>query len=267
MLSLSLGLSSPEAMGSVTYWPLNSGMFLKDLFCLGLTPKAKADDKMLALRRFEPSSFDPLGRYDSEELEISLAVPLWCGTQAPALPSRAAESRRSKVETSEVLRGEVRLSDTIPRTMPQGLQGLVQKYDEGGVMHTLWCLSAQKLRGKDRTIISPPFQLFEGSKASFKIMLAARGMAKKGACFKQAEVQLKCEDVIEERRGGAAELRIRIENDGPEAQVQRGTASYDFGQRTVCTIPSNSGATGREFTMCADGATHFVVDLTAVQMQ
>lgn len=107
-----------------------------------------------------------------------------------------------------------------------------------------WTVDARKLRGNDKQVVSPPFEICFGPqfpKVIFKLMIypKASNLTRGGAAFKKSNgrgyIQLKCEGDISESIAQAA-FWISI-GSGDQEQPPRGPVSHNFSRGAVCGLP------------------------------
>jgi len=114
----------------------------------------------------------------------------------------------------------------------------VQRLDMDGHLNVHWPVDARKLRGKDKQIISPSFEIFPG--CSFKLMVKPRAMGdKKGqASFHKGRGCGSVELKLVEGVVLAPTLRFRIAVGGTNACRM---VSHDFSNSTVCGSDRGEG--------------------------
>lgn len=160
-----------------------------------------------------PGTFAPVG--DTLNMTKNMTSPL--------KPPGLFEVSSPQVATPAVLAEHPLEADTTGRELRR------ERLGNGGVK-VQWPVDAKKFNSKDKTIISPSFEISTGS--SFKLMLKplSAGVRKGQESFKKARgrgfVELKSmED------GTAMRLRISV-----GAGTQREPVNFDFSQNSVCRI-------------------------------
>lgn len=138
-----------------------------------------------------------------------------------------------------------------PSVAPQPQTISCKFLSERGVFQVDWTVDARKVRGNDRQVVSPAFELpFAGSSSGdeqlviFKLMLCAlsKGDCKSGVSFKKSAskgiVLLKCEGDVPE---SIADLSFRIFIGGPACQARppRGPAAHNFSRCAVGGLPDD----------------------------
>jgi hypothetical protein len=109
-----------------------------------------------------------------------------------------------------------------------------------------WTVDAKKLRGSDKQVVSPPFEVAlqpSGNSAAFKVMLYPKAEAgmKGGVSFRKAagvgQVQLKCCSELPEAQRTTS-VRITV-GSGDKAQPSRGPFPHEFGPSSVFNAPKD----------------------------
>lgn len=126
-----------------------------------------------------------------------------------------------------------------------------------GYFRTEWVVDARKLKGTDKQIVSPPFEvtLVPGMPPfSFKMTLVPKTIDRGGASFKKAEgvghVQMKCHTDEDELKP-LDRTRIRV-SVGNEAQDIRGPFGHSFYDNLVFNLPKSQA--DWDFGAAADAA-------------
>lgn len=123
-----------------------------------------------------------------------------------------------------------------------------------GAARVSWTVDAKRLRGNDKIIVSPPFDLpGRGAHAAFKMMIRPKIVSdtKGGASFKKARgrggVELKCEETLQ-NVGGASIVSFELSVGGRRSAAPEGCAdqanvclgggpvSHDFSESPLCKI-------------------------------
>mmetsp|Transcript_132597 Transcript_132597/g.383307 ORF Transcript_132597/g.383307 Transcript_132597/m.383307 type:complete len:431 (+) Transcript_132597:62-1354(+) len=127
-----------------------------------------------------------------------------------------------------------------------------------GVLRVRWTVDARKLKGNDKTVVSPPFEIPSKATGTFKMMInPTPSKLKGGATFRNSNgrgsVQLKCDTASESR------LRIRF-SIGHGHEEPRGPLEHNFALNGVCGLPKEVAEW--DFTRVVDEAAKtFVVCL------
>jgi len=107
-----------------------------------------------------------------------------------------------------------------------------------------WTVDARKLRGNDKSAVSPPFELTCGGRTlPFRMMIYPKQVndQKGGASFKKSRgkgtVTVKCEADLTQL---TTPLQFRIYvGAGANRQTPRGPVEHDFSASAVCTLPKD----------------------------
>jgi len=128
-----------------------------------------------------------------------------------------------------------------------------------GVFRVRWTVDARKLKGNDKTVVSPPFEIPEKATGTFKMMInPTPSKLKGGATFRNSNgkgsVQLKCDTASESR------LLIRFSIGDGQDEPPRGPLEHNFALNGVCGLPKE--VSEWDFTRVVDEAAKtFVVCL------
>lgn len=143
--------------------------------------------------------------------------------EAPDLEDGAEEQERAAGEPAAA--GEER---------PAGLR--VERLGGDGRLKVHWPVDARKLRGRDKQIISPSFEIQQG--LTFRLMVKPTFMGeKKGqASFSKARGRGSVELKFVEGAAAAPVVRFRVKVGQGEP---RGPVVGDFGRRTFCGLPKD----------------------------
>jgi len=144
--------------------------------------------------------------------------------QAPALSPMAVGSSKS-IATSTPS------DNPNARAQPQ----TVTCEEADGVLLVKWTVDARKLKGNDKTVVSPPFEVLSKAKGTFKMMInPTPSKLKGGATFRNSNgkgsVQLKCDTASE----SALIIRFSIGERGEEPP--RGPLEHNFALNGVCRL-------------------------------
>mmetsp|Transcript_55182 Transcript_55182/g.172429 ORF Transcript_55182/g.172429 Transcript_55182/m.172429 type:complete len:554 (-) Transcript_55182:145-1806(-) len=141
---------------------------------------------------------------------------------------------------------------------------------EDGTFCVSWTVDARKLKASDKVAVSPAFQV-PTAPGNFRMMLLPKVVddRKGGASFKRAKgkglVQVKCEENLEDPRGGTVALRLSVRSGGPEAESPerqeppRGPITHDFAEKGIFGLPR--GQEEWDFGKIVNGSQTFVVCL------
>jgi hypothetical protein len=107
-----------------------------------------------------------------------------------------------------------------------------------------WTVDARKLRGNDKQVVSPPFDVFFGPQfpgVPFKLMIYPKASheSRGGSAFKKSAgrgyIQLKCEGDVTE---SVAEVRFSLSIGNESATEEtRGPVAHNFAKGAVCGLP------------------------------
>lgn len=141
----------------------------------------------------------------------------------------AIGSAASPVEVAGA-RPENRPDQGLPQTISVALEA-------DGVSRVRWTVDARKLKGNDKTIVSPPFEIPSKASGTFKMMINPTSTKLKGgATFRNSigkgSVQLKCDTVSE----NILVIRFSIGGMGRE-EPPRGPLEHNFALNGVCGLP------------------------------
>merc|ERR1740121_1863629 len=105
-----------------------------------------------------------------------------------------------------------------------------------GVFRVRWTVDARKLRGNDKTVVSPPFEIPAKASGTFKMMInPTASKLKGGATFRNSagkgSVQLKCDTASETK------LQIRFSIGSKSEEPSRGPVEHNFALNGVCGLP------------------------------
>merc|ERR1719414_2237517 len=131
----------------------------------------------------------------------------------------------------------------MPITPQIQLQNLVFS-NVDGFFSVQWTVDARKLRGSDKQVVSPPFEVpvqAGGSSMTFKMVICPKSMSdKSGASFKKSNgighVQLKCESELSDMAVASTSFSISI-GQGRKAQAPRGPYPHNFLSSAMCGLP------------------------------
>lgn len=120
-------------------------------------------------------------------------------------------------------------------------QTVLPSLDADGIFRVRWIVDAKKLRGNDRVVVSPPFDVLAGELGTFRMMLspAAPDRTRGGATFKNAmgkgKVELKCDTALDR----LLTFRIWIGSCAPSGRQEppRGPVQHNFAISGVCGLP------------------------------
>mmetsp|Transcript_86039 Transcript_86039/g.221541 ORF Transcript_86039/g.221541 Transcript_86039/m.221541 type:complete len:372 (-) Transcript_86039:42-1157(-) len=165
-----------------------------------------------------------------------IPAPATCSAQRAA-PQRAAQTAEGCRWT-----GAMRHHVAQPAASSQALpRQALQLCQEGDAIVLYWAVDAKKLRGSDKGLVSPPFDLPFPEPTPFKIMLVPRGGMSFGKAGGKGSIVLKCGIAMGQPVDSARIIRYRLI--GSEASnasaFTRGPIRHDFSQNGVCNLPKD----------------------------
>lgn len=161
----------------------------------------------------------------------------WVECPSPLAVSSPSDSHR--------VTSVISLSSALPH-LPEAPMREIWKEVVNGHLWIHWPVDTRKLRCKDRQIVSPSFEVFNG--VGFKLMMLPKAMGdRKGqACFQKARgcgtVALKLAAPLDKTEASSPKLSFRVTiGRGPQRQKPRGPVEYDFGS-SMCGLPKGEDA-------------------------
>eukprot|EP00445_Apocalathium_hangoei_P036110 CAMPEP_0203939324 /NCGR_PEP_ID=MMETSP0359-20131031/76141_1 /ASSEMBLY_ACC=CAM_ASM_000338 /TAXON_ID=268821 /ORGANISM="Scrippsiella Hangoei, Strain SHTV-5" /LENGTH=474 /DNA_ID=CAMNT_0050869631 /DNA_START=53 /DNA_END=1477 /DNA_ORIENTATION=- len=118
-------------------------------------------------------------------------------------------------------------------------QTVTSSLEADGIYRVRWTVDARKLKGNDKTVVSPSFEIPSKASGTFKMMINPTPTKMKGgATFRNSSgrgsVQLKCDTASESRLA----IRFTIGDRGYEEQP-RGPLEHNFALNGVCGLPKD----------------------------
>jgi hypothetical protein len=106
-----------------------------------------------------------------------------------------------------------------------------------GYARIRWTVDARKLKGSDKQLVSPPFNVDLGMRlgpAVFKVLLKASGSSTFKRSLGFGCVQVKCASELDD--DACTKVRVIIGSEG-RAQLPRGPLTHCFSSNPVFTLP------------------------------
>jgi len=91
---------------------------------------------------------------------------------------------------------------------------VISRAQDKDIIRVEWIVDARKIKGTDKVVVSPPFEMPSVSSAVFKMMITPKSVVegKGGASFKKSKgkgtVQLKCESRLDDEASMVFQIRI-----------------------------------------------------------
>lgn len=147
-----------------------------------------------------------------------------------------------------VARGSAVNGSFADRPQPQTVS-CTQEAD--GIFRVRWTVDARKLKGNDKTVVSPPFEIPLKAAGTFKMMInPTPSRLKGGATFRNSNgrgsVQLKCDTASESK------VRICFSIGNVPEEPPRGPVEHNFALNGVCGLPKDFAEF--DFTKAVDEA-------------
>eukprot|EP00443_Scrippsiella_acuminata_P023109 CAMPEP_0115320870 /NCGR_PEP_ID=MMETSP0270-20121206/80556_1 /TAXON_ID=71861 /ORGANISM="Scrippsiella trochoidea, Strain CCMP3099" /LENGTH=414 /DNA_ID=CAMNT_0002740711 /DNA_START=28 /DNA_END=1269 /DNA_ORIENTATION=+ len=165
---------------------------------------------------------------------ISLQQATMTAAAPSALLAATGPSSPSAVAPSSRVAAGSPMGSPSSRAQPQTVS-CTQEAD--GVFRVRWTVDARKLKGNDKTVVSPPFEIPSKAAGTFKMMInPTPSKLKGGATFRNSNgkgsVQLKCDTASESKLA----IRFSIGDAGQE-EPPRGPLEHNFALNGVCGLP------------------------------
>lgn len=191
----------------------------------------------------------------SQSQGLVLPIAQAQGRNGMAAAPAAMLEAPSQVQRSGMAPHFQQLAAPVEKAQPQTV---TCAHEADGVFRVRWTVDARKLKGNDKTVVSPPFEIPSKATGTFKMMInPAPSKLKGGATFRNSSgrgyVQLKCDTASE------STLRIRFAI-GHGEEEPRGPLEHNFAFNGVCGLPKEIAEW--DFTKVVDEAAKtFVVCL------
>eukprot|EP00425_Heterocapsa_triquetra_P030168 CAMPEP_0195099108 /NCGR_PEP_ID=MMETSP0448-20130528/58079_1 /TAXON_ID=66468 /ORGANISM="Heterocapsa triquestra, Strain CCMP 448" /LENGTH=361 /DNA_ID=CAMNT_0040133937 /DNA_START=70 /DNA_END=1155 /DNA_ORIENTATION=- len=120
--------------------------------------------------------------------------------------------------------------------------GTLEVSEHNDAMVVRWAVDAKRLRGSDKGLVSPPFELPFSTPAPFKVMLSPKGGMSFGKAAGKGSIVLKCgiamENSVDSTRLVKFSLISGKSMDGT-LNCARGPIRHNFAENGVCNLPKS----------------------------